>query len=198
MFDNVGGKCKTLALVGCYLGIIGTILWGFRLIGSGNALNNLSRGSGTNLIISGVAMMILGPLGSWLGSLSLYAIGEAAENSANAAREGRENARILEQLLTKVSATCETSPVSHTTPVKAQPSVQPPVQEAQRPKPSHPTSAREVMMNALLFETDAGLANYLKAKSSKLPEDMKKELEEIVNLPEGLMRSAIRKKLGDT
>lgn len=37
------------------------------------------------MLLSGLLYLILGPLLSWLGSLGLYAIGEAAENSAIAA-----------------------------------------------------------------------------------------------------------------
>ncbi|MBR1585687.1 MAG: hypothetical protein IJ662_09125 [Clostridia bacterium] len=81
MFDNIGGKCKTLAKVLCWLGIIASIIGGIAMIVSGA---NMYR-DGEIYIVSGILIAIIGPLLSWLGSLVLYAIGEAAENSVIAA-----------------------------------------------------------------------------------------------------------------
>ena len=72
MFDNIGSKCKTVAKVLCWLGIIASLAVGVICIISGNV------GFGLGYIIGGCLV-------SWLGSLGLYGIGEAAENSAIAA-----------------------------------------------------------------------------------------------------------------
>lgn len=72
MFSNIGSKCKTAAKVLCWLGIVAAITIGVIYILSNN-------------IGFGIGYMIGGALISWLSSLGLYGIGEAAENSAIAA-----------------------------------------------------------------------------------------------------------------
>ena len=86
MFNNVGGKCKALAYIVCWLGIIGFVILGIATIASGHRLNNdyYTRGTGGSVIVTGWVYLLVGPLASWLSSLSLYAIGEAAENSQTA------------------------------------------------------------------------------------------------------------------
>ncbi len=74
MFENVGSKVKTLARVVCWIGIIGSIIGGIAIMAQGE-----------NLFLVGILSAVLGSFFSWIGSLSLYAIGEAAENSAIAA-----------------------------------------------------------------------------------------------------------------
>ena len=66
MFNNVGSKCKTRAKVVCWLGIIVAVVYGILLIANGNA-------------VVGIVTAVIYGLVSWLGSLSLYAIGETAE-----------------------------------------------------------------------------------------------------------------------
>ncbi|MBQ4451790.1 MAG: hypothetical protein II912_05395 [Clostridia bacterium] len=83
MFNNVGSKCKTLAKVLCWIGIAFSIIWGIVMMAA-SALRVQGSGSGI-MVLYGLLVMILGSLASWLSSLSLYAIGEAAENSAIAA-----------------------------------------------------------------------------------------------------------------
>ena len=110
MFDNVGGKCKTLAKVICWLGIIGTIAEGIFLIMNGNEMNHdyYPRSSGTNIIIIGVMMLIIGPIFSWLASLALYAIGESAETG-----------KYLVEQFTKSTSEEHTPLVAKTTPVQS-------------------------------------------------------------------------------
>ena len=82
MYKNVGSKCMNLAKFVCVLGIIGSAVYGIVLI----VLGADARGDQqVSLILSGLLVMILGSVASWLSSLGLYAIGEAAENSAIAA-----------------------------------------------------------------------------------------------------------------
>ncbi len=66
MFNNVGSKCQNLATAVCWIGIIASIIAGCVMLFSG-------------AVLAGLAEIALGCLFSWLGSLSLYAIGETAE-----------------------------------------------------------------------------------------------------------------------
>jgi hypothetical protein len=67
MFDNIGGKIKTLAMTLTGLGITLSIVAG---------VISLSDGS-----IEGLFIMIFGSLLSWLGSFLLYGFGQLVENS---------------------------------------------------------------------------------------------------------------------
>ena len=69
MFDNIGGKIKTLAKVLCWIGIVGSVIAAIGFFTSGNG-------------ITGWSMLIAGSLGSWISSFTLYALGEIADNSA--------------------------------------------------------------------------------------------------------------------
>ena len=83
MFTNVGSKCMKLAKVVYWLGIVLCVVLGIVMIlTSGSAGSDQEK---TTMLLSGLLYLILGPLLSRLGSLGLYAIGEAAENSAIAA-----------------------------------------------------------------------------------------------------------------
>ncbi len=81
MWANIGGKCKALAAALCWLGIIGCIIYGIFLIIQGSDIRN-----GESLVIAGIAVAVLGSFMSYLGSIGLYAIGEAAEKSAYVAK----------------------------------------------------------------------------------------------------------------
>ena len=68
MFDYIGSKVKVLAVVGCILGIIGSVILGVTAIFSGQSP-------------LGIVYIVVGILISWLSSLTVYAIGESAENT---------------------------------------------------------------------------------------------------------------------
>lgn len=68
MFNNVGEKIETFAKVIVWLGIIGSIIGGIIFISSEN-------------IGMGIAIIIGGPIVSWLSSLILYGFGQLIENS---------------------------------------------------------------------------------------------------------------------
>lgn len=73
IWANAGAECKSVAKLVLWLGVIGSVIYGILLMVRG-------------LIISGLAIIVLGSFGSYLSSIGLYAIGEAAENSAYVAR----------------------------------------------------------------------------------------------------------------
>ena len=76
MFNNIGGKIKALAKVMCWIGIVMSVLSGIMTIVAG-----ASSYDATSAIVSGVVIIIVGPLLSWIGSFFTYGFGELVENS---------------------------------------------------------------------------------------------------------------------
>jgi len=73
MFSNVGNKIKVLAKVLTWVGIIFSLIIGIALILTGI----VSGGSeGTASFASGITIIIIGPVSSWLSALCLYGFGE--------------------------------------------------------------------------------------------------------------------------
>ncbi len=65
MYNNIGGKLKTLAVVGCVLGIITFFILG------------IIMGEESPLIA--IIYVVIGSFCSWLGSLATYGLGECCE-----------------------------------------------------------------------------------------------------------------------
>ena len=78
MFDNIGGKIKTLAKVVCWIGIIACIITGIVLI----AMDEDS-------ILVGILTAVVGPLLSWVSSFVLYGFGQLVENSDTLVQQNR-------------------------------------------------------------------------------------------------------------
>ncbi len=70
MFDNIGGKIKTLAQVVTWIGIIASVISGF-------AIMSIDE----EMIFVGLMVMIFGALMSWVSSFVLYGFGQLVENS---------------------------------------------------------------------------------------------------------------------
>ncbi len=70
MFGNIGSKIKTLAQVVTWIGIIGSAICGFVLMGMDE-----------DLIFIGLLIAILGSLSSWVSSFVLYGFGHLIENT---------------------------------------------------------------------------------------------------------------------
>ena len=64
MFDNIGSKIKTLAQVICWIGIIASVIIGFVLMVQDE-----------DTVFIGILTMIIGSLGSWVGSFMTYGFG---------------------------------------------------------------------------------------------------------------------------
>lgn len=79
MFEDIDDKIKTLAVVVCILGMIASVIWGFMLF--------------FRSFLSGLLVIALGCLGSWVGTFTLYGFGELIA-------ETRRNREISQQLLT--------------------------------------------------------------------------------------------------
>ena len=67
MFDEIGGKIKTVAKIGCWIGIIFSIIEGCISIYA------------TEEAMPGIAWIIGGALASWIGSFLLVGFGELIE-----------------------------------------------------------------------------------------------------------------------
>ncbi len=68
MFDNIGGKIKTLAKIFCWIGIVFSVIFGIFLI------------IGEQVII-GLGLLFGGSILSWISSFVLYGFGELIDNS---------------------------------------------------------------------------------------------------------------------
>ncbi len=73
MFDNIGSKIKKLATILAVCGIVASIIDGVLILKLGNG----TVGS----IITGIALIIAGPLISWVSSFFVYGFGQLIENT---------------------------------------------------------------------------------------------------------------------
>ncbi len=104
MFDNIGGKMKTLATVLAVIGIIGSIISGCSIISKG-----LDYDAGV-LVMIGLLVMVLGALLSWSSAFSLYGLGEIIENS----QDLRDDVSDIKKLLAKkMGETQKTDSANH-------------------------------------------------------------------------------------
>ncbi len=91
MYNNIGNKIKGLAKFICWIGIIVSVIAGICIMVAGSSFFNslnyeygssyVSRTSSVGSIAFGLMIMVLGSIGSWLGSLCLYGFGELVNNS---------------------------------------------------------------------------------------------------------------------
>ncbi len=84
MFDNIGGKIKTLASVICVVGIIASVILAIALWTQNDRYNPT--------VALGFGVLIGGGVASWVGSFFMYGFGELIE-------ETTRNRVISEQLL---------------------------------------------------------------------------------------------------
>lgn len=127
MFNDIGGKIKTLAVVVCWLGIIASLILGIVLIGMDD-----------DLTLIGIIVMLFGALGSWLGSFVAYGYGELIDNTDAAQYDTKEIVEKLNIYLPRLIVAAETiarkedpSYSAPTTPPQAAPNV--PFQPMQQP-----------------------------------------------------------------
>lgn len=84
MWNNIGHKIKTLAKVICWIGIVLSVLSGIVLIAGGSTVQSYGYTYNTgNTVLAGILVIVLGVLGSWLGSLTMYGFGELVERAMN-------------------------------------------------------------------------------------------------------------------
>ena len=105
MYHNIGRKIKGLAVFLAILGSVGCLVVGALMIEGGNQLLSFAGAGqygyndGVNYI--GLAVIILGPIISWLNSFVLYGFGELIAQQQEAAQTA---ARIETQLGNMVKA----------------------------------------------------------------------------------------------
>ncbi|MBR3680423.1 MAG: hypothetical protein IKL79_00285 [Clostridia bacterium] len=73
MYENIGDKIKGLAVLVFLIGLICAIIYGFILMEE-------------DKVLLGLLTMVLGGVGSWLGSLTLYGFGRLVECTEYIAR----------------------------------------------------------------------------------------------------------------
>ncbi len=93
MFDNIGGKIKTLAKVMCWIGIIVSVIYGIAMI-------ILSFWAGVLTAIMGIVFSIIGAVLSWVGSFFTYGFGELIETNENSNASLRKIKSDLDNLKT--------------------------------------------------------------------------------------------------
>ena len=77
MFNNIGGKIKVVAMTLCIIGIVFSVIAGFALIIADEST-----------MLSGILLIIVGPIASWIGSFMTYGFGQLVENSDILVRQG--------------------------------------------------------------------------------------------------------------
>ena len=80
MFENIGSKIKTVAKVVCWIGIIASIISGIVLIAQDE-----------DTAFLGFLVIVLGSVGSWVGSFITYGFGQLVENSDILVKQGNRN-----------------------------------------------------------------------------------------------------------
>lgn len=98
MFDNIGGKIKAVAKVVCWIGIIASIIIGFIMLVQDE-----------DTAFAGILIMVLGSLGSWIGSFMTYGFGQLIENSDVLVQQGNKTPNASKQLGANSSVTFQTS-----------------------------------------------------------------------------------------
>ena len=84
MYDNIGGKIKSLAIVICVIEVIAAVIAGIVLIANDDTPN-------------GLLVMFVGPLAAWISSWLLFDFGQLIENSEIIAEEFKRKNEIYEK-----------------------------------------------------------------------------------------------------
>ena len=94
MFDNIGGKIEGLAKVICWIGIIASVIGGIVMF---VAAGEMRYGGGTYVAL-GFVVIIVGSLGSWIGSFFMYGFGELISDTSECRSYMYDIMRRLEKL----------------------------------------------------------------------------------------------------
>ncbi len=82
MFKNIGKKIKVLAKVLCWIGIVLSVISGIAVMASGNNTVSLNGSYAVvSPVITGLIVIVIGCLMSWIGSFFAYGFGQLIENS---------------------------------------------------------------------------------------------------------------------
>lgn len=91
MYAHIGVKIMTLAKATAWIGIIGSLIGGLLVMGIGS---QMSYGKNP-MIFPGVLIMLLGSLGAWIGSFTLYGFGQLIEHAATIESLAKETNTLL-------------------------------------------------------------------------------------------------------
>ena len=94
MFNDIGGKIKTLATVTCWIGIIGSVIYGIVLTIEADPL-------------AGIGLMVIGALISWISCFVLYGYGELIDNTDATQYDTREMIAKLNMYLPRITIATE-------------------------------------------------------------------------------------------
>ena len=81
MFSNIGGKIKMLAKILCWIGIVLSVIAGALIILTNSEAVKLYE-EVVPPLAGGIFVIVVGVLGSWIGSFVLYGFGELVDNSS--------------------------------------------------------------------------------------------------------------------
>ena len=110
MFDDIGSKLKTLAKVSTILGIIGSVIAGCALMGDD--------------FLTGLLILVLGSVFSWIGSFTVYGLGQLIENTDELVKQGQVQVQqgrvqIQQNISTPAPAAKETPAPAPSSPLDA-------------------------------------------------------------------------------
>ena len=75
MWNNIGRRLQALAKVVCWIGIIGSAIWGIVIMTQSNYYQST--------ILSGLITLVIGCFASWIGSWAMYGLGLVVEYVEN-------------------------------------------------------------------------------------------------------------------
>ena len=81
IFDNIGGKIKAVAKVFFWIGTVISILFAVSFFLGYAQLKDYSSSAATGELITGILVLVLGPLATWLSVIMMYGFGQLVENS---------------------------------------------------------------------------------------------------------------------
>ena len=91
MFDNIGKKLMDVAKILCWLGIIASLILGIALIAIGTADTSRYNDQATSSVITGIIIIVVGCITSWISSIALYGFGQLIEDNKAMRRLMEEN-----------------------------------------------------------------------------------------------------------
>lgn len=75
LYANIGNKICAIAHIMCWIGIICSVIFGLGMMISGSRTAALIGSSGVAPVLGGFFFIIIGSIGSWMGSMCLYGFG---------------------------------------------------------------------------------------------------------------------------
>ncbi|MBR4457992.1 MAG: zinc finger Ran-binding domain-containing family 2 protein [Clostridia bacterium] len=89
MYNNIGGKIKSLATVLCILGFIGSAIGGISFFVQAGKISRYDSGAGGAMVLYGILVIVGGCLLSWILGFFAYGFGQLIENTDEIAANTR-------------------------------------------------------------------------------------------------------------